>query len=161
MPKVRQAKLVMLNGARRMGLSTHGCDYQRNGRMRRTTDFVVVKEVNDVCPCTRQEIDRVHRRRGWLRIGYHFVITAEGEVQKGRDIEDAGAHSRGFNDCAIGIGLCGPGINELQSSSLLSLVTVLTMKYPGIEVINHPLYREKEEEFDAELWWKNTLSRIS
>jgi len=144
-----------------MDSSSQGCDYQGNGQMRRTTDFIVVKEVNDVCPCTRQEIDRVHRRRGWLRIGYHFVITEDGEVQKGRDIAQAGAHSRGFNDCAIGVGICGPGVNESQSSSLLSLVTLLTMKYPGIEVINHPLYGDTEEEFDAELWWKNTLSRIS
>lgn len=150
----------MLNGVTRMDSNTHGCDYQRNGLMRRTTDFIVVREVNDICPCTADEIDRVHRRRGWLRIGYHFIITSEGEIQKGREIEQAGAHSRGFNDCSIGIGVC-KGFTEAQDSSLLSLVTLLTMKYPRIEVMNHPLYGKTGEEFDAESWWQNTLSLIS
>lgn len=144
-----------------MDSSTQGCDYQRIGKMRRTTDFIVVKEVNDICPCTANEIDKVHRRLGWLRIGYHFVITSEGEIQKGRDVEQAGAHSRGYNDCSIGIGLCGPNANEEQLSSLMLLTAGLTVKYPGIEVINHPLFKGTGEEFNAEEWWKNTLNQIS
>lgn len=56
-------------------------------------------------------IDRWHRKQGWLQIGYHFVITRAGKVEKGRPLGMQGAHVAGFNDRSIGICLAG-GIGE-------------------------------------------------
>jgi len=53
------------------------------------------------------DVDRWHRDRGWSGIGYHFVIRRNGVVEKGRDLERAGAHVAGFNSRSIGISLAG------------------------------------------------------
>lgn len=41
--------------------------------------------------------------RGWSDVGYHFVVTRDGQVQTGRPLERAGAHAKGFNKHSIGI----------------------------------------------------------
>ncbi len=41
--------------------------------------------------------------RGWSDVGYHFVITRDGQVQAGRPLERAGAHAKGYNKNSIGI----------------------------------------------------------
>ena len=51
--------------------------------------------------------------RGWSDVGYHFVITRDGEVQTGRPIERSGAHAKGFNKHSVGI--CYVGGLELQA----------------------------------------------
>lgn len=48
-----------------------------------------------------------HLERGWRDIGYHFVITKDGSVDRGRDINLPGAHAKGFNSRSIGICLTG------------------------------------------------------
>lgn len=54
-----------------------------------------------------QEIDRWHKERGWLGIGYHFVIRRDGTVETGRPTEKLGAHARGHNGDTIAICLVG------------------------------------------------------
>lgn len=44
---------------------------------------------------------------GWNDIGYHYVINRSGELGEGRDIEKAGAHTKGHNKNTIGICLVG------------------------------------------------------
>jgi N-acetyl-anhydromuramyl-L-alanine amidase AmpD len=130
--------------------------------MRRETDFIVVKEETDICPCTMIEIDKKHRRQGWLKVGYHYVITEDGQIQKGRDVGQAGGHTRGLNHCSIGVGLCGSSHSDLQLDALKDLVIGLVCRYPQIEVINHPSFIPHGNlgAFDAEIWWKNILSLI-
>jgi len=118
-------------------------------------DYILVREVKDICPCDSVSIDKYHRKKGLLKIGYHFVITEEGVVQKGRELEMAGAHTRGFNDCSIGIGLCGSPPNPTQLGALQTLIMILKLQYQDIEVINS----QEEQEFDTELWW-DTLNQI-
>jgi len=52
---------------------------------------------------------------GWSDIGYHWVIRRSGQIQTGRPIERAGAHTKGHNSNSIGICLVG-GIDELGNS---------------------------------------------
>lgn len=54
-----------------------------------------------------QDIDRWHRQRGFLEIGYHWVIRRDGTVQKGRDDSKFGAHAKGYNRNTIGVCLIG------------------------------------------------------
>jgi len=52
--------------------------------------------------------DRIHRKdNGWSSIGYHFVISPEGEIARGRWETARGAHSVGFNSQSIGLCLVG------------------------------------------------------
>lgn len=61
--------------------------------------------------------------RGWSDIGYHYVITKDGEVHSGRPIERAGAHAKGFNKSSIGI--CLTGDKEFSDEQFKSLKTVI------------------------------------
>lgn len=50
-----------------------------------------------------EQIDEIHRARGWAGIGYHFIVKRDGSIQVGRDINKTGAHVGGFNTRSIGI----------------------------------------------------------
>lgn len=52
-------------------------------------------------------LDRQHRQRGLVSIGFHYVITAAGTVQEGRCASAIGAHAVGYNDRSIGICMVG------------------------------------------------------
>lgn len=115
---------------------------------RKSTDFIIIH-----CAATKpsmdvgaKEIDRWHRERGWLGIGYHFVIRRDGKVETGRQIDAPGAHAEGYNAKSVGVCLVG-GINEkgrpecnfteAQWASLSSLVRSLKETYPSAKVIGH------------------------
>ena len=46
-----------------------------------------------------KEIDRWHRERGWLKIGYGKVIKRDGTVEQGRGDDEIQAHVKGYNHC--------------------------------------------------------------
>ena len=52
---------------------------------------------------TAKDIDRMHRQRGFRKIGYHYVIDLDGKVEKGRGDNENGAHTIGHNSIALGI----------------------------------------------------------
>ena len=52
---------------------------------------------------TVEQIDKLHRQRGFAGIGYHFVIYLDGSIHDGRDISKIGAHTTGYNTGSIGI----------------------------------------------------------
>lgn len=53
------------------------------------------------------EITRWHREKGYLTIGYHFVIRRNGTVETGRAIGEIGAHTIGHNADSVGICMVG------------------------------------------------------
>jgi len=59
-------------------------------------------------------IDEWHRKRGFREAGYHYFINYDGEIEKGRDEWERGAHciDRGMNSKSIGICLEGHGDKE-------------------------------------------------
>lgn len=55
-------------------------------------------------------IDKIrewHLARGFRDVGYHFVISQDGYVEQGRNLNEQGAHARGRNRTHIGICLTG------------------------------------------------------
>lgn len=60
---------------------------------------------------TAAEIDKWHRERGFLRIGYHYVVRLDGSLEVGRPLDMVGAHCKGHNVNTIGIVYVG-GIDE-------------------------------------------------
>ncbi len=66
-------------------------------------------------------------------IGYHFVITREGEEQYGRPVSLKGCHTAGFNAGSIGVCWMGRARMEAkQRESLIILVAKLCIEH-GLE----------------------------
>lgn len=99
------------------------------------------------------DITRYHRMRGFETIGYHYLITLNGEIEKGRDESYVGAHCLGHNAQAIGVayvgGLGGDGRaadtrTQAQKRALLELIDDLRRRYPGASVHGHREFAAKE-----------------
>lgn len=106
------------------------------------------------------EIDRMHRARGFLKVGYHYIIRRDGTIELGRPVDDVGAHAKtgGYNNWSVGICLVG-GVSETpqkhvpgnpwngsdaednftaeQRTALFGLIKDLWLKYGTIPVIGH------------------------
>ncbi len=92
--------------------------------------------------CRRDHI----RHRGFRDIGYHYYITCDGTVYRGRPLEQVGAHCRNHNRHSIGIcyegGLDAEGRakdtrTEAQKVSLSALVGKLKERFPQALVVGH------------------------
>lgn len=114
------------------------------------------------------EIDSWHRKRGFKKVGYHYVIRRSGAIDTGRKESEPGAHVQGYNSRSIGICVVG-GVNSAnepeanytpaQYDSLSRLVEQLTFRYPDAEVLGHrdfPGVNKACPCFDVREWWKET-----
>lgn len=121
------------------------CRFKKSKR--RITDIVVhctaSKVSNDL---TVEDIRRMHKKNGWSDIGYHYVVTLDGKVHEGRDVDLIGAHVSGYNAHSIGVvyvgGLDRDGDpcdtrNDLQKKALLSLLKELRKLYPDAKISGH------------------------
>ena len=106
-----------------------------------------IREIILHCSATRegqdftvQDIDRWHRQRGFLRIGYHYVFYRNGTIHIGRTLEEVGAHCQGHNRSSIGIcyigGLSADGRPKdtrtpEQKAALRALVAQLKERFPA------------------------------
>lgn len=128
-------------------------------------------------PATAADVDANairswHRKQGWRDIGYHYVITRSGEVQKGRPDDQPGAHERQINRNSLAVCLVGGsppigsdahrrGLGEnnftpAQWAALETLVKQLSAKHPRAEVLGHrdvPGVKKACPSFDARAWW--------
>ena len=96
---------------------------------------------------TAKDIHKWHQESGWLGIGYHYVLTVSGELQQGRDIEEKGAHARGYNYGSLAVVLVGGTDNKLiamekgftqdQLLYLEVLLKELIKLYPDAEIVGH------------------------
>ena len=102
------------------------------------------------------------RDNGWSDIGYHWVITRKGELQKGRPVRRPGAHARGHNSYSLGICMVG-GINtkqeaesnytEAQWDMLRQVIVRLMESYPDAKVRGHNEVAAKAcPSFDVHEW---------
>ena len=116
--------------------------------MRKQTKYIVVHSAATKADMDidAKEIDRWHRARGFLKIGYHFVIKRDGTVEKGREPEVIGAHCRGFNRISIGICVVGglgddgeadANFTNEQYDALRELLFSLQSDYPGASIKGH------------------------
>lgn len=96
---------------------------------------------------TVEDIDRWHRQRGFKKIGYHFVVYRDGSVHKGRDINEVGAHVKGYNSNSIGVcyigGLTADGKKTkdtrtpAQKQGLKNLLAQLKKQFPNAKILGH------------------------
>ena len=110
-----------------------------------------------------EAIDRWHRDRGWLAIGYHYVITRDGDVQEGRPVEAMGAHVKGQNSISVGICMVGgvmadnktpdDNFTAAQWGALKVLCDDLLEQYPNASIVGHNKFSPKAcPSFDWRLW---------
>lgn len=132
-------------------------------------DFLVVH-----CSATREgqdlnadDIDRMHRQRGFKKIGYHYVIKLDGTVEKGRPDNEPGAHTQGYNSRSIGICYIGGVARDAkmtpkdtrtaeQTAALAALLRKLSAAHPAAKVVGHrdiPGVHKACPSFDCPKWW--------
>ena len=80
---------------------------------RQETSYIVIH-----CSQTRpsqnigaKEIDRWHRERGWLKIGYGTVIKRDGTIERGREDDEVQAAVKGYNHTSFNLCLVGGAKN--------------------------------------------------
>ena len=93
-----------------------------------------------------ERLRECHLQRGFRDIGYHFYITRDGEIHRGRALEKIGAHCRNHNTHSIGI--CYEGGLDIaghpqdtrtlaQRGSLLALLRELRKRFPKALIVGH------------------------
>ena len=125
---------------------------------RQETKYIVIH-----CSQTRpsqdigaKEIDRWHRERGWLKIGYARVIKRDGTVEQGRDDDELQAHVKDYNHVSTSVCVVGGAKEENwkegednftseQWESLKRVLEELVIKYPKARIVGH--YELDERKF--------------
>ncbi len=139
----------------------------------------IVIHCADTKPCMdigAKDIDRWHRERGWLGIGYHLVIRRDGTIENGRKLTpesiQAGAHVKGYNHCSVGICMAGgmaedgkgheDNFTDAQWDALQTVVKELKRAFPQAKVVGHTdLDPHKPCPcFDAQSWWAGVETNI-
>lgn len=134
-------------------------------KQRTATDYIVVH-----CAATKpsmdvgvREIRQWHLQKGWLDIGYHFVIRRNGTVENGRPHDVIGAHVEGYNEKSLGICLVG-GIDDKgnpsenftpqQMQSLKLLLLAHKRVYPQARIVGHRELNKGKAcpSFDVQSW---------
>lgn len=125
-------------------------------KSKRTINKIII-HVSAVKPAqakvtTVDTIRQWHLQRGFVDIGYHYVIYTDGTVHNGRDVDVIGAHTTGYNSYSIGICLNG-GLDEdgnpadtrtpEQRESLIKLVKELKTLYPKATIHGHNEFAAK------------------
>lgn len=97
-------------------------------------------------PYTAQDINRMHKQRGFSMIGYNFLVLLDGVIELGRPLSMDGAHCLGYNNHSIGVCYVG-GLDKYgkakdtrtpaQKKALEWLVGDLCKKHDIIEILGH------------------------
>ncbi len=99
---------------------------------------VVVHHTASPCWTTLDDVDQWHRERGWDGIGYHYLITCDGQVHEGRSLRVQGAHALGRNRSHVGVALVGEdGFTQAQQESLKNLLTFLKLRFTIARIERH------------------------
>jgi len=97
----------------------------------------------------REQIREWHLERGWLDIGYHWVVRRSGVLEMGRDLdgdgyvmEEVGAHVSGHNQHSLSVCWVGgyAGIDnrtDAQKTTMASLVMLLKEVFPKAKILGH------------------------
>ena len=127
---------------------------QERVRKMRKIDKIIIH-----CSATKEgvdfhvkDIDRWHKQKGYKCVGYHYVITLDGAIEKGRNEDEIGAHCKGYNANSIGICYIG-GLDKegnakdtrtvQQRAALFLLLNQLKAKYPNATIHGHNEFANK------------------
>lgn len=117
--------------------------------MRTQTNFIVIH-----CSATPPQMDtdiktieQWHKQRGFLSVGYHYVIKRDGTRQTGRKLDDIGAHVVGHNHESVGVCMVGGMDRKMENpennftteqwTTLLLTLGELHAAYPKAVIVGH------------------------
>lgn len=90
---------------------------------------------------TVDDIHRWHKQNGWSGFGYHFYITKDGQVYRGRPENSIGAHCKGYNQSSLSICLQGnfevEKVSKIQFEALIQLCQYLCNKHAISTIKGH------------------------
>jgi N-acetylmuramoyl-L-alanine amidase len=140
---------------------------------RKQTNFIVIHSTGTPpdMDIDLRTIDEWHRKRGWLKIGYHFFIGKNGTIEIGRNADEVGAHTKGYNGNSVSVVMVGgtdksgnpdPYFSASQWEALFSLVNSLTFMYRDAKVVGHgDLIIDSDcPGFSVKRWWINNSELI-
>ena len=132
---------------------------------RKETDYIVIhsSHTKPNADISIRDVDEWHRKRGLLKVGYHFFIKREGKIEIGRNPNEIGAHTKEYDPNSISICLAGglntrgivaPDYAKEQIESLFVLIRTLKFMYFGAKVVGHRnLSKTDCPSFDVKEWW--------
>lgn len=113
-----------------------------------STDYLVVhcSATGPNSDFSARDINQWHMKRGFVCIGYHFVIKRDGTLETGRRESEIGAHVQGFNHNSIGVCLVGgvdaqgkaeDNFTPAQWDTLRTLLQQLQARYSKAKILGH------------------------
>ena len=107
---------------------------------RSNIDMIVLHHA-DASTCSPQDIHWWHIRNGWSGFGYHYFVSKQGIIFKGRPDNVIGSHAKGFNSTSLGIVFEGRYNKEIMPEAQVKagkeLVAYLKKKYGIKDVKRH------------------------
>jgi len=132
---------------------------------RKETNYIVIHSTHTKpnADISIRDVDEWHRKRGLLKVGYHFFIKRAGLIEVGRNPNEIGAHTKEYDINSISICLAGglntrgivaPDYAKEQIESLFVLIRTLKYMYSNAKVVGHRDLSETEcPSFDVKGWW--------
>lgn len=93
-----------------------------------------------------REIRQWHVQKGWLDVGYHYIIRRDGTVETGRPHDVVGSHVKGHNFESLGICMVGgiddagkpqDNFTDAQWAALKVLHETVSGMYPHAKTVGH------------------------
>jgi N-acetylmuramoyl-L-alanine amidase len=136
--------------------------------MRKITEIIIHSTATPAGkPFTVGDVDAWHRARGFRCIGYHYLIGINGQIWRGRSIEETGAHCLHHNAQSIGICYVG-GVEAVgtrkpadtrtpaQKTALVNLLKQLLKQFPEAVIHSHRDFAATNcPSFDATAEYRN------
>ena len=124
-----------------MDIIKHNYTWKGSLTKRKSTDFIILHHSAGKTG-TVESIHKYHRDiRGWVGIGYNFIVYKDGTVHEGRGLDYTGAHCSGYNSKSIGVCCIGDFTKEYmtreQYYALAELIKYLKGIYPKATVKGH------------------------
>jgi len=92
-----------------------------------TPEYLIIHHTaTDRDRTTFEAVRQYHIRKGWGDIGYHYFITADGTLWKGRAESEVGAHAQADGMNFKSIGICLTGNFEVERPTDAQITTLET-----------------------------------
>lgn len=78
-------------------------DFNEPLKSREKTDCIILHHSGVSTPHTVNDVHKWHQKKGWAGIGYHYFISKDGIIYRGRPHHTVGAHARGYNQNSVGV----------------------------------------------------------
>ncbi len=110
-------------------------------KLRQNTRFALVHFTGEDSP-TYEQIKQSHLAKGESEIGFHFIITAQGQTLMGRHVSKVGFHYPELDETSIGVCVIGlrDEMSDEQSIALTLLLENLKSDYSSLETVKY-LYK--------------------